>query len=68
MNVGYWTRQSEEWYVHRRDKLDKAAREGRIADLDLRNASVWRQGLRAEVSSQRVFLTNFSRASAKLLD
>ena len=48
MNVGYWTRQNEEWFIARRGALEDAVRTGDTARMKLRTAQEWRKALRYE--------------------
>ena len=44
MNIGYWSEQNEQWFVHRRDNIRKGG-----DALKLRNAKQWRTALRYEL-------------------
>ncbi|GJE99714.1 hypothetical protein PsYK624_159850 [Phanerochaete sordida] len=55
MDVGYWTRQNEEWFVTRRNLLEDAVRTGDTAALKLRTAQQWRKALRYEAKRSRNF-------------
>ena len=55
MDVGYWTRQNEEWFVARRSLLEDAVHTGDTAALQLRTAQQWRKALRYEAKRTRKF-------------
>ncbi|GJF00665.1 hypothetical protein PsYK624_169610 [Phanerochaete sordida] len=68
MDVGYWTKMNEEWFVHRREQLQAAIREGSNEALTLRTATDWRRKLRYESKSQTAFLRVVEGSSRLLFD
>ena len=67
MNIGYWTRQNEEWFLHRRQEIREACTSGDTPKLKLRTGNAWRRSLRYEVDAQRVFVANLEALSASVL-
>ena len=67
MNVGYWTRQNEEWFVHRRSRIRLAMREGDPHKLELKTAQEWRKSLRYEAKVQQDVLSQFETLSASVI-
>lgn len=67
MNVGYWTRQNEEWFVHRRDCIQEALRNDDPSKLELKTAQDWRKALKYELYKQRPFNAEIETLSAAVL-
>jgi hypothetical protein len=67
VNVGYWTRQHEGWFISRRSRIREALRSGDDRKLELKSAFEWRKSLRYEFSRQKHFLSRVQKLSDAIL-